>query len=55
LNMSTDEFVDYALRGYYFYLGKDEKEVESLLKYTKRLISEDYIKEFLSIFEEKMK
>lgn len=55
LNMSTYEFVDYALRGYYFYLGKDEKEVESLLKYTKRLISEDYIKEFLSIFEEKMK
>ena len=55
LNMSTDEFVDYALRGYYFYLVKDEKEVESLLKYTKRLISEDYIKEFLSIFEEKMK
>lgn len=55
LDMTTKEVVEYAMKGYYFYLGMDVEESQKLLDYMDSQINEAYIRKFIRIFEEKMK
>ena len=52
LPWSTEELVDYAVRGYYLYIGKTPIEADTYMKTCKSVIDEPCIKNFISEFEE---
>lgn len=51
--MTAKEAVNFAMKGYYFYLGKTKEESEKLILYTDSLISDDFIMKFIDDFEKK--
>lgn len=54
LQWSTEELVDYAMRGYYLYIGKTSTDADAFMKTCKSVVDEHCIKNFIYEFEMRM-
>lgn len=54
LKMSAGEVVNFAMRGYYLYLGKTENESQQLINFVDNIISQRYVQDFINCYEMKM-
>ena len=53
IEMNAKDAVNYAMQGYYFYLGKNREESEKLISYTDSIITDEFVKNFIDSFERK--
>lgn len=51
LDMTTSEVTDYAMYGYYFYLGLSRDESQKLIDLTDEIIDEKYVRYFIEQYE----
>ncbi len=51
LDMTTSEVTDYAMHGYYFYLGLSRDEAQKLIDLSNEIIDDKYVRDFIEYYE----
>jgi AcrR family transcriptional regulator len=54
VEMSSRELIDYAMQGYYFYLGFSKAKTRNLVEQTNKIVTEKYVLGFITYYEDKM-